>query len=382
MSKPVTRAKRNKIKAALLADVPTRIKKLQREMRASNLDAMYLNDNISLRYFTGFNGHDTSLLIGSTGGKNAVWLITDFRLFEEAEQSAPNAKVILHTSSREKAALEISKEKKYKNIGFDNYEIQYQTFKHLDKLSKEIKGAKFTLHPHGDLLKSIYVIKSQAEVDALKVAVDVAQIAQLDARNAFLAGASELEVARAIDRRSEDLGGEEPSFKTIVAYDKRSSLCHAVPTDVRPKKNSFMLTDWGTTFEGYRSDLTRVFAPNSIPSWLRELHEIVLSANRAAVKMLQSGIEAHLLDARVREIFSEAGMEKNFGHGLGHGFGLRIHEAPFISRNTKVKLKVGMVVTIEPGLYIEGRGGVRIEDDLLITKDGAKSLSSYPRELF
>jgi Xaa-Pro aminopeptidase len=177
-------------------------------------------------------------------------------------------------------------------------------------------------------------------------------------------------------------GAKQAAFDTIVAVGPRSALPHARPTAATIGSADFLLVDWGAlNFQGYHSDLTRILVTGTISPKLVKLHGVVLNAQQRAVEMIRPGVLAREVDSAARTVIAKAGWGKNFGHGLGHGIGLEIHEGPRVSRNSQVVLKAGMVVTVEPGVYLPGWGGIRIEDDVLVTRTGHEVLTSLPREL-
>ena len=220
--------------------------------------------------------------------------------------------------------------------------------------------------------------KGGVEVAAIRRAILVAEQA-LEAVLAWIKpGLTELEVAGRLELEMKTRGSSQPAFSTIVACGPRTSMPHVQPTHHRLRAGQPVLFDWGATVAGYSSDLTRVIFLGSISRSLRELYQTVWQASRAAMAEVRPGVAARKVDSAAREVISQAGWGKYFGHGLGHGIGLDVHENPVISAQSRDILKEGMVFTIEPGIYLPGRGGIRIENDVLVTARGCRVLSRLP----
>jgi len=193
-------------------------------------------------------------------------------------------------------------------------------------------------------------------------------------------GITELELAGRLDLEMKLRGASEPAFSTIVACGTRSSMPHARPGKGRIKAKQAVLIDWGATVAGYRCDLTRVVFLDSMPQSLRAVYQSVLEASRAGLEAVKPGVSAQQVDKAARAVIRKAGYGKYFGHGLGHGIGRNVHEAPSISQRSQDVLEEGMIFTIEPGIYLPGKGGIRIENDVLVTKRGCRVLSGLPDE--
>ncbi len=225
--------------------------------------------------------------------------------------------------------------------------------------------------------------KDASEIRAITRAVRLAERAFLELiaqGAAHFIGRSEGQLAAELDHRMRDLGAEGPAFETIVAVGANSSRPHHRPGRRRVRKNEIVLIDWGARLAGYVSDLTRVVFTGTIPPKLAEMYEVVLSAQRAGFRSIRPGVQFGSVDAAAREVVRLAGFGERYLHGLGHGIGCEVHEAPALRRGASERLKSGVVVTIEPGLYVPGRGGIRIEDDILVTPQGARRLSRLPRQ--
>jgi Xaa-Pro aminopeptidase len=372
------------LRAALRADVPGRLERLRDELDARKLDAVLITSAPNVHYLSGFTGDESALLVGARGGtrgKTGGVLVTDARFEEEAADSAPNARVALRKGPLIKEAVKQARKRGVRKLGFELTGLLALDRDALGREARAVKGKRIKLTGLSRLVEALRSIKSPAEVEAIRRAVRMAEKAGLTAKGYFRAGRSELDVARRVARRMEDLGASGESFPAIAAFDARSSRPHAKPTAAVARGSSFMLLDWGARADFYCSDLTRVNALNNIPRWLRRAHGAVLEAAQAAVERVGPGVRARDVDAAARSVIRKAGWAKEFRHGLGHGLGLEVHEAPQLGPRSADVLRPGMVVTIEPGVYFPGRGGVRIEDDVLVTGNGAERLSRLPRGL-
>jgi Xaa-Pro aminopeptidase len=230
-------------------------------------------------------------------------------------------------------------------------------------------------------VETLRQIKDADEINQIREAIRQAERGFAMLKASLSGSMSELQAANELEQAMRRFGARQASFETIIAVGDRAALPHARPTSARIEEAAFVLVDWGATnIQGYRSDLTRMVATGTISPKLEKLHGVVLNAQQRAIKAIRPGIAASEVDSVGREVIAKAGWGKNFGHGMGHGIGLEIHEGPRLSRISKDVLKPGMVVTVEPGIYLPGMGGIRIEDDILVTRDGHEVLSSLSRD--
>ncbi|MCA9266635.1 MAG: aminopeptidase P family protein, partial [Planctomycetales bacterium] len=231
------------------------------------------------------------------------------------------------------------------------------------------------------VVEQLRMVKDKHEIELLRRAVRVAEQA-IGVMVASLRGElSELQVAHELENQIRLFGGSGCSFAPIVAVGERAALPHCPPGKKRIGEREFVLIDWGATYQGYRSDLTRVYVTGKISPKLRRIYKVVLQAQRRAIEAIRPGVSLEAVDAAARTVIEKAGFGKYFGHGLGHGIGLDIHESPRMAVGQKQTLSAGMVVTVEPGIYLPDWGGVRIEDDVLVTRRGHEVLSSVSKEL-
>ena len=257
-----------------------------------------------------------------------------------------------------------------------------------DKLSAELKGVMFS--PTSGLIESLREIKDRNEIALICRAIQIAEKAFVGLRQ-LLGGSTgsevrtsqmtEKQVADALEIQMRLHGAISSSFRTIVGVGPRAALPHGMPSERRLSESPFVLIDWGAREGQYVSDLTRVLITGALPPRINRIYHTVLAAQEAAIRAIQPGTLLSAIDETARSVIAGAGLGKNFTHGLGHGFGLQVHESIRMSKGQDRPLKVGMVVTVEPGIYLPGIGGVRIEDDVLVTRDGCRLLSTLPRDL-
>jgi Xaa-Pro aminopeptidase len=252
------------------------------------------------------------------------------------------------------------------------------TVEESENLSKKVRQVE--LVATSGLVEELRMIKDAHEIGEIREAVRIAERGFSCLRSALVGGATELEVAHDLEHSMRRFGAERAAFEPIVAVGPRAALPHARPGKNHINESPILLVDWGAeTTSGYKSDLTRVLVTGKVLPKLEKIYGVVLKAQLRAIDAIRPGAKASQVDRAARSIIEKAGFGKQFGHGLGHGFGLDIHEEPRMSPISKCELKPGMVITVEPGIYIPGWGGVRIEDDVLVTRDGHEVLTSVPK---
>lgn len=343
-------------------------------------DAILVTNETNVRYLTGFTG-DSSYLIVTRAGDPGALILSDPRYEEQLEEQCP----------------ELSRSIRRPSDNLVEYAIQHIGKLGISRLLIEAGSMNVAMYDRFRQESKIELLRGEGEVEQLREikdadeirrirrAISTAQQAFLSLREQLHAKISERELAYELEHTIRKLGGEGCSFKPIVAAGPRSALPHAEPGMTLLGEHPFVLIDWGATYEGYRSDLTRVLLTSRIPAKISRAYDVVLAAQQAAIHAMRGGVSVEEVDRAARDVIAEAGMAKRFNHGLGHGIGLDIHESPRLgSRSRSMKgpsktLQPGMVVTVEPGVYYPGLGGIRIEDDVLIHADGAEVLSSLPR---
>ena len=348
----------------------TRRTRLIRLFRKDKMDALLVSSLPNVFYLSGFRGDDSFLLVTPEGS----FLLTDPRYSEQAGQETRGVAIVVRKGAMLKALSGLVRKAGVARLGV---EAHVMTLVQADALHKHLPKAEL-LHATG-LVERLRAHKDRQEVATIRRAVGIAQEAFRLTTGKLRPGMTEREVALRLERTMEDLGADAPAFPSIVAAGERSSLPHAAPTSRRIRRGDAVLFDWGARVDMYHSDLTRMVFLDRIPLFFGRLYNVVLGAQRRAIARLRPGLRTGGIDASVRAYLKAHRHNKHFGHGLGHGVGLEIHEAPGLRSEGEERLRPGMVCTVEPGAYIPGRGGVRIEDMALITRNGHILLTSLPK---
>lgn len=348
-----------------------RLGRLRAELARRRLDGFLILSRMDQYWLTGFTGEDGLVLVTP----RAVVLLTDGRFDEAADLEAPYAKKVLRKQRTPEVNARIIRRYRPDRLGFDPGQIAVGEF---TALRRHLRPTK--LVPLAGFVASMRTCKDEGEVDVIRAAIAVAEGAFRRLCRWIRPGRTEREVAARLEYEMRMLGAQGPSFPTIVAFGKNSSLPHYEPGDVALKENDVVLIDWGAQLGWYASDLTRMLWPPRPPRRLVELNRVVREAHDRAIAAARPGMTAHALDKVARDVIRKAGFGPRFNHALGHGLGLDVHEGPRVGMGTRTVLEPGMVITIEPGIYLPGVGGVRIEDDVLITEDGCEVLTSMTIE--
>lgn len=354
-------------------EISQRVEKLRAAMAEKRLEGMLISDAANVRYMSGFAGGDSWLLVAT----RRLFLLTDFRYVEEAEKTAPLCKTVSRKKSLVEAACNLADRLWIGRLGFESSSLSRAASEDLAR-----KRRKGRIVPVNGMVEKLREIKSAWEIERIEKAIAIQERAFKRWVRRIRPGQTEREMA--MDLHYEMVrrcGAEDISFPIIVAEGANSSLPHARPGGRKLGEDSLLLVDFGACVEGYRSDLTRTFFLASIPDRFRRIHEIVAEAQRRAIEAVGPGMAFSAVDRAARKYIASRGYGRAFGHSTGHGIGLRVHESPVLGERSKGELRAGMVVTVEPGIYLPGAGGVRIEDDVLVTDGGRKVLSSLPRGL-
>jgi Xaa-Pro aminopeptidase len=364
----VTRAK---------AYLKVRHKSVRDAMKHLGLDALLLTHAPDLAYLTNFTGDDS---VGLITDKD-FYLFTDFRYKEQAELEAGWMKLVMRQARMSDAIAPVLVGAKLKRIG---YEANYTTVGQIDALERAVKAGKMDpapeLTPLEDVMLAIRKVKDDTEVDLIRKSVAVAEEAFEAIRDEIKVGQTENHLAGLLILELRSRGASDASFPVIVAAGANSSLPHYRPGESLIQRDQPLLIDWGAMYRGYCSDMTRTLLVGRVSSRLKQIYNIVHEAQQATIKFLRPGVTTMQADRVAREIIERAGFGEQFGHGLGHGIGREIHELPTLRKTGgEEELRPGMVVTVEPGIYLPGEGGVRIEDDVLITHSGCEVLSSLEK---
>lgn len=354
----------------------TRLSEMQRLVRDEGGQALLVVNDRDIRYLTGFHGEASWAVVLAKSSK--VYILSDSRFEEEIPLQAPGATAVIRGTgvSLTDELAKVVKRHRIETLLFPSAHVSFASRK---SLAKEL-GAK-TLKPVRHLAIEQREIKDDSEVDTLRKAVAIQEEAFLKTCDYMQPGMTEGEVCGYLEMQMRILGADGPAFDTIVGAGPNASKPHYTPGSGKLKKNDIVLIDWGACFEGYRSDMTRVVALGRMPKQIKEIYKVVLDAHLAAVDKIAPGTPLVDVDTASREVVKKAGFAKRFRHGLGHGIGLDIHEQPRLHPDSEGELRPGMVITIEPGIYLPGVGGVRLEDDILVTETGHEVLCSLPMDL-
>lgn len=348
----------------------TRIEALRKKMASADwrLDGLLVTAPSNRMYMSGFTGSAGALLITA---KHA-WLLTDFRYMTQAPAQAPDYEVVQHGPHLLDTVHDLCAEHRVRKLGFEQDAVTYGYFL---ELGRAMERTKAELIACKGLVEALRVFKDEAELQIMQEAADIADRTVSYIFGQIRPGMREREVAWLIEQHMRELGASGPSFETIVASGERSALPHGVASDRVIQRGELVKLDFGAKYKGYCSDITRTVALGDVPDELKRIYHIVLAAQEKALAGIRPGMTGKEADAIARSYIREAGYGDHFGHGTGHGVGIDIHEAPTVSPRGETVLEPGMVVTVEPGIYLPGLGGVRIEDDVLVTANGLKRLT-------
>lgn len=340
---------------------------LRAELRECDLDALLVVDLLNVRYLTGFTGSNAALLVHASDEELTVFC-TDGRYLTQSAHQVPDLERVIERPCPP-GLVERAAAKRYGRTGFESHRV---TVDELDTL-REAGDVELVRAP--GLVEQLRVVKDDDEIEALRMACAAADraLADLIEQGGLRAGRSEREIARELEGRMLDHGAAGPSFESIVATGANSAVPHHRPTDAVVQTGDLVKLDFGALVDGYHSDMTRTFVIGPPADWQRELYELVAAAQAAGRAALRVDADVRDVDAAARGVVENAGRGEEFLHGLGHGVGLEIHEAPSLAKTGDGRLSAGMAVTVEPGVYLSGRGGVRIEDTLVV-RDGDPEL--------
>lgn len=349
------------------------IKRVRQEFERLGIDGLLITDELNRRYMTGFTGTAGVALIT----KDEALFLTDFRYDKQAHEQVANYDVIIHKSSAGLmgSILDTAKKLNIKNLGFEASDVNY------DFYSKLKDKSRLNLVPTTKVIETFRLIKTEKEVENIRQAAKISDAAYIHIQGFIRPGVTELEVSHELERFMKKQGADGGSFTFIVASGHRGALPHGVASEKVIEKGEMVKLDFGALYKGYCSDMTRTLSVGEPNPKLKDIYDIVNGALQHTLDTIKAGMTANEIDSIARDYITEKGYGEYFGHGLGHGIGLNIHEDPFFSQNGTDKLQPGMVVTIEPGIYIPELGGVRIEDDILIKEDGIEILTHSSKEL-
>lgn len=348
-----------------------RINKLRASMAKKSIDGVLLIGDPNRNYLSGFTGDESFSIITKD---NAIY-ITDSRYTEQAKMQVKDYSIVQYKGNIVGFLADLITELKIQNLGFEEDVVtfsQYSSFK--EKFNCE-------LTPLDGMVENIRVIKNEAEIASIKKAAEIADNAFEHMRKFIKVGMTELEIALELEFFMKKQGAKFLSFPSIVASGYRSSLPHGEPTNKVVQNGEFLTLDYGCVFEEYCSDMTRTFVIGQPDEKMLEVYNTVLEAQLLALEAIKPGVKASLIDKIARDYITKKGYGDYFGHGLGHGVGREIHEAPSVNSKSEIILSAGMVITDEPGIYLPNFGGVRIEDLVVVTENGCETLSKSNKQL-
>jgi Xaa-Pro aminopeptidase len=365
---------------------------LKAQIGAGGLDAMLVTDLINVRYLSGFSGSNGALLVFAD--ERGPVLATDGRYRTQAAAQAPDLEIAIERAVA-RHLVGLAADAGVGKLGFESDVVTVDGFDALKGELEERKSGETTeLVRAAGTVEALREVKDAGEVALLRLACEAADaaLADLVARGGLRPGRTEREVSRELESLMLDHGADAISFDTIVAAGPNSAIPHHRPTEAVLAAGDFVKIDFGALVAGYHSDMTRTFVLGKAADWQLEIYQLVAEAQRAGREALKPGAGLRDVDAAARQLIADAGYGEQFGHGLGHGVGLQIHEAPGIGATSAGTLLAGSVVTVEPGVYLPGRGGVRIEDTLVVASETGRAtshtagetpelLTRFPKEL-
>jgi len=351
-----------------------RRKQLRKALRKNKVDALLITAEKNVKYLTGFTGDSTWLLMTP----DDEVLFSDFRYTIQLAEECADVPALIRTSnvSLVDAVTEQIRDKKIERIGVEGHVLTMNLHQTIQDALEGIDMASVSWE-----VEKLRTIKDKYEIAETRNAVELAERGFQYLQALLTPEATELQLSFELEHAIRNFGGAGVAFHPIIAVGDRAALCHYRPGPIKLADSPILLCDWGAeTHSGYKSDLTRTMITGKIPAKFEKIYKTVLESQELAIAAIKPGASCQSIDQIARDFIKKAGFGKYFDHGLGHGIGLDIHELPRFSQSSDEPLKAGMVVTVEPGIYLPGWGGVRIEDDVLVTKSGCEVLSSVPKD--
>ena len=343
--------------------IAKRIRAIRRELDKKKIRFLIVTKPANVTYMTGFLGEDSWVAVA----KGRVYLLTDSRYTEQAQKECPSCKIIDRAGPMADAVARlVEKLKSVRTVALEN-SVSLADFEQLKRTVK----ARFKTA--AGIIETVRSIKDESEIATIRSAAAISTKALSQILPCIKPGVTESELAGMLDFQIRKLGARN-SFETIVAFGPNGSQPHHQPGSRKLRKKDAVLIDFGARYKGYCSDITRCFVIGGMTAFYKKVYDVVEQAQAAAIKTIKAGVKITQVDAAAREVIDKSDLPV-YGHGTGHGFGLQIHEDPFLKPDGKGKLKAGQVITIEPGIYMPGKLGVRIEDDILVTETGYKILT-------
>lgn len=344
------------------------------EMLPDNVESVLITSDVNRRYFTGMKSSAGTVL----AFRNKAYLLIDFRYIEKARETVKTAEVI-ETKELYKEISALLRQDGVKNLAIEAMDV---TVSRLNLMKKHLKCVDIIeTDTLSNAINKLRSVKDEEELEYIRKAQEIAESAFEDILSFIKEGVTEREIALELDRLMLEKGAEGISFDTIALAGENTSMPHGVPSDKKVEKGEFVLMDFGAVYNGYHSDMTRTVCVGEPDAEMTEIYNIVLTAQEKAIAAAKAGITGAELDAVARRHICDAGYGEYFGHSLGHGVGLEIHEQPNAAPRYDKKLEKGAIVTIEPGVYIAGKFGVRIEDFVILTENGCINLTKCAKNI-
>lgn len=349
----------------------TRVIRLREAMNKQHLEAVLITGEVNRRYVTGFTGSSGYVLVTLQD----AWLLTDFRYLIQAAEQAQGFQIVDHGASVTGALQSLLSGASIKRLGFEEELMSFATYRSYERELKPVE-----LVPVNGLVEELRMFKDSGELELMKAAADLADQTFMHMLDVLKPGISEWDAALELEIFMRKNGATGPSFDTIMASGERSALPHGRASERIMQSGDLVTMDFGALMNDYCSDITRTVAIGNPSEKLREIYDITLEAQLRAVEGIRPGMTGREADALARDVIASYGYGEYFGHSTGHGLGMEVHEAPRVSKASDTVLQPGMVVTVEPGIYLPGMGGVRIEDDIVITETGNRRLTESTKD--
>lgn len=349
----------------------SRVANLRKEMIEEDISSFLITSSYNLRYLTGFTGTTGVALITL----EEAFFITDFRYTEQAETQCEGYKIVQNHGPIFDVVADLVEEKELINLAFEEATVSFKEYVQLEMI------LEVDLIPVSGMIEELREIKDDSEIEIIQKACEIADQAFSHILTYIKPGMTEIQVANELDFHMRSLGASGVSFETIVASGLRSAMPHGVASEKVIEQGDFITIDFGCYYQGYVSDMTRTISLGEPSEKLKEIYQIVKEAQQKVLDIAKPGMAGAELDAVARDFITSKGYGEAFGHSTGHGIGLEIHEGPNVSKMAEKVFVSGNVITNEPGIYLPGIGGVRIEDDMLVTDNGIKRLTHSEKEL-
>ena len=349
----------------------SRVANLRKEMFEEDISSFLITSSYNLRYLTGFTGTTGVALITL----EEAFFITDFRYTEQAETQCEGYKIVQNHGPIFDVVADLVEEKELINLAFEEATVSFKEYVQLEMI------LEVDLIPVSGMIEELREIKDDSEIEIIQKACEIADQAFSHILTYIKPGMTEIQVANELDFHMRSLGASSVSFETIVASGLRSAMPHGVASEKVIEQGDFITIDFGCYYQGYVSDMTRTISLGEPSEKLKEIYQIVKEAQQKVLDIAKPGMTGAELDAVARDFITSKGYGEAFGHSTGHGIGLEIHEGPNVSKMAEKVFVSGNVITNEPGIYLPGIGGVRIEDDMLVTDNGIKRLTHSEKEL-